>query len=141
MMKDLREETVAFMWAMLELNPHTFDALDIISIDSPSTPQTPATDTRDWHAILVMPNTNTPARSATFGIFQHSSPTSIPAAGSTCGRALGSVPKIIKSPVAFRNSWAKELPMGVWECGWYFMGGTCAQAFASYTYSLHVCDD
>ncbi|CAL8465314.1 g4849 [Coccomyxa elongata] len=41
------------MWAMLELNPHTFDALDIISIDSPSMPQNPATDTRDWHAILA----------------------------------------------------------------------------------------
>ncbi len=68
-MKDLREETVAFMWAMLELNPHTFDALDIISIDSPSTPQTPATDTRDWHAILVMPNTNNPPAVPLSGYF------------------------------------------------------------------------
>ncbi|BDA50177.1 hypothetical protein COCOBI_15-3060 [Coccomyxa sp. Obi] len=52
-LQDLREETVAFMWAMLELNPHTFDALKIISIDSPSMPQAPTTDTRDWPAILA----------------------------------------------------------------------------------------
>lgn len=30
-LQDLREETVSFMWAMFELNPHTFDALDTIS--------------------------------------------------------------------------------------------------------------
>ncbi len=56
-LQDLREETVSFMWAMFELNPHTFDALDTISIDSPSVPQAPSSDERDWPAILVLPNT------------------------------------------------------------------------------------